>query len=270
MGQFVVNLVDMCDVSFFCGECCIFDNIFLMVLCGKIMVIMGLLGIGKIMLLCLIGGQILLDKGEILFDGENVLVMFCLWFYIVCKCMSMLFQLGVLFIDMNVFDNVVYLLWEYINLFVLLLKSVVMMKLEVVGLCGVVKLMFFEFFGGMVCCVVLVCVIVLELDFIMFDELFVGQDLIIMGVLVKLILELNSVLGVICVVVLYDVLEVFSIVDYVWIMVDKKIVVYGSVQVLQENMDLCVCQFFDGIVDGLVLFCYLVGDYYFDLFEIGS
>lgn len=50
-----------------------------------------------------------------------------------------------------------------------------------------------------------------------------------MGVLVKLIFELNSVLGVICVVVFYDVSEVLSIVDYVWILVDKKIVVYGSV-----------------------------------------
>lgn len=104
----------------------------------------------------------------------------------------------------------------------------------------------------------------------MFDELFVGQDFIIMGVLVKLIFEFNSMLGVICIVVLYDVFEVFSIVDYVYIVVDKKIVVYGSVQLLWENIDFWVCQFIDGIVDGLVLFCYFVGDYYYDLLGIGS
>lgn len=199
MGQSAANLVDMRDVSFSRGERCIFDNISLTVPRGKITAIMGPSGIGKTTLLRLIGGQIPPDKGEILFDGENVPAMSRSRLYTVRKRMSMLFQSGALFTDMNVFDNVAYPLREHTNLPAPLLKSVVMMKLEAVGLRGAAKLMPSELSGGMARRAALARAIALEPDLIMFDEPFVGQDPITMGVLVKLISELNSALGVTCV-----------------------------------------------------------------------
>ena len=231
MEQSVANLVDMRDVSFTRGNRCIFDNISLTVPRGKITAIMGPSGIGKTTLLRLIGGQIAPDHGEILFDGENIPAMSRSRLYTVRKRMSMLFQSGALFTDMNVFDNVAYPLREHTQLPAPLLHSTVMM----------------------------------EPDLIMFDEPFVGQDPITMGVLVKLISELNSALGVTCVVVSHDVPEVLSIADHAWILADKKIVAHGSAQALQANPDPRVRQFLDGIADGPVPFRYPAGDYHADL-----
>ena len=249
MEQSVANLVDMRDVSFTRGNRCIFDNISLTVPRGKITAIMGPSGIGKTTLLRLIGGQIAPDHGEILFDGENIPAMSRSRLYTVRKRMSMLFQSGALFTDMNVFDNVAYPLREHTQLPAPLLHSTVMMKLEAVGLRGAA----------------LARAIALEPDLIMFDEPFVGQDPITMGVLVKLISELNSALGVTCVVVSHDVPEVLSIADHAWILADKKIVAHGSAQALQANPDPRVRQFLDGIADGPVPFRYPAGDYHADL-----
>lgn len=123
---------------------------------------------------------------------------------------------------MNVFDNVAYPLREHTSLPPALLKSTVMMKLEAVGLRGAAKLMPSELSGGMARRAALARAIALEPDLIMFDEPFVGQDPITMGVLVKLISELNSALGVTCIVVSHDVPEVLSIADYAYIVADKR------------------------------------------------
>jgi len=184
--------------------------------------------------------------------------------------MRMLFQSGELFNDMTVFDNVAYPLREHTHLPPALLKSTVMMKLEAVGLRGAAKLMPSELSGGMARRAALARAIALEPDLIMFDEPFVGQDPITMGVLVKLISELNSALGVTCIVVSHDVPEVLSIADYAYIVADKKIVAHGSAQGLQENADPRVRQFLDGIADGPVPFRYPAGDYLHDLLGTGS
>ena len=250
MEQSVANLVDMRDVSFTRGNRCIFDNISLTVPRGKITAIMGPSGIGKTTLLRLIGGQIAPDHGEILFDGENIPAMSRSRLYTVRKRMSMLFQSGALFTDMNVFDNVAYPLREHTQLPAPLLHSTVMMKLEAVGLRGAAKLMPSELSGGMARRAALARAIALEPDLIMFDEPFVGQDPITMGVLVKLISELNSALGVTCVVVSHDVPEVL----YCGSRSDpggQKIVAHGSARALVANPDPRVRQLFflDGIAD---------------------
>ena len=270
MSQTMANLVDVRGVSFSRANRLIFDDISLTVPRGKITAIMGPSGIGKTTLLRLIGGQIPPDSGEILFDGENIPEMSRSRLYTVRKRMSMLFQSGALFTDMNVFDNVAYPLREHTSLPPALLKSTVMMKLEAVGLRGAAKLMPSELSGGMARRAALARAIALEPDLIMFDEPFVGQDPITMGVLVKLISELNSALGVTCIVVSHDVPEVLSIADYAYIVADKKIVAHGSAQALQENCDPRVRQFLDGIADGPVPFRYPAGDYRDDLLGIGS
>ena len=270
MSQTMANLVDVRGVSFSRANRLIFDDISLTVPRGKITAIMGPSGIGKTTLLRLIGGQIPPDSGEILCDGENIPEMSRSRLYTVRKRMSMLFQSGALFTDMNVFDNVAYPLREHTSLPPELLKSTVMMKLEAVGLRGAAKLMPSELSGGMARRAALARAIALEPDLIMFDEPFVGQDPITMGVLVKLISELNSALGVTCIVVSHDVPEVLSIADYAYIVADKRIVAHGSAQALQENCDPRVRQFLDGIADGPVPFRYPAGDYRDDLLGIGS
>ncbi|HBR4415255.1 TPA: phospholipid ABC transporter ATP-binding protein MlaF [Klebsiella pneumoniae] len=270
MSQTQANLVEVRDIRFSRGDRVIFDDISLSVPRGKITAIMGPSGIGKTTLLRLIGGQIPPDRGEILFDGENVPQMTRSRLYTVRKRMSMLFQSGALFTDLNVFDNVAYPLREHTHLPPALLHTTVMMKLEAVGLRGAAKLMPSELSGGMARRAALARAIALEPDLIMFDEPFVGQDPITMGVLVKLISELNSTLGVTCIVVSHDVPEVLSIADYAYIVADKKIVAHGSAQSLRENTDPRVRQFIDGIADGPVPFRYPAGDYHHDLLGIGS
>ncbi|EPE3163539.1 phospholipid ABC transporter ATP-binding protein MlaF [Cronobacter sakazakii] len=265
MSQIGETLIDVRGVSFTRGNRSIFDNISLTVPRGKVTAIMGPSGIGKTTLLRLIGGQIAPDRGEILLDGENIPAMSRSRLYEVRKRMSMLFQSGALFTDLNVFENVAYPLREHTRLPEPLLRSTVMMKLEAVGLKGAAKLMPSELSGGMARRAALARAIALEPDLIMFDEPFVGQDPITMGVLVKLISELNSALGVTCVVVSHDVPEVLSIADYAYIVADKRIVAQGSAQALQENTDPRVRQFLDGIADGPVPFRYPAGDYHHDL-----
>jgi phospholipid/cholesterol/gamma-HCH transport system ATP-binding protein len=168
-----------------------------------------------------------------------------------------------------VYDNVAWPLREHTRLPEPLLHSTVMMKLEAVGLRGAAQLKPSELSGGMERRAALARAIALEPDLIMFDEPFVGQDPLPMGVLVKLIDELNHALGVTCIVVSHDVPEVLSIADYAYIVAGQKIIAQGSTQQLQDNEDARVRQFIDGIADGPVPFRFPAGDYLADLTDSG-
>lgn len=268
-SQAPTNLVDVRGVSFARGNRQIFDNISLTVPKGKVTAIMGPSGIGKTTLLRLIGGQLQPTAGEIWFNGENIPQLSRSRLYDVRKKMSMLFQSGALFTDLNVYDNVAWPLREHTRLPEPLLHSTVMMKLEAVGLRGAAQLKPSELSGGMARRAALARAIALEPDLIMFDEPFVGQDPITMGVLVKLIDELNHALGVTCIVVSHDVPEVLSIADYAYIVAGQKIIAQGSTQELQDNEDARVRQFIDGIADGPVPFRFPAGDYLADLTDSG-
>ena len=270
MNQTPMNLVEVRNVTFSRGGRCIFDNLSLSVPQGKITAIMGPSGIGKTTLLRLIGGQIAPESGEILFDGENIPAMSRSRLFTVRKRMSRLFQSGALFTDLTVFENVAWPLREHTKLPEPLLHSTVMMKLEAVGLRGAAQLMPSELSGGMARRAALARAIALEPELIMFDEPFVGQDPITMGVLVKLISELNASLGVTCVVVSHDVPEVLSIADYAYIVADRCAIAEGSPQALESNRDPRVRQFLDGVADGPVPFRYPAGDYRYDLTGTGS
>ncbi len=270
MNQTQANLVEVRGVSFTRGGRPIFDNISLAVPKGKVTAIMGPSGIGKTTLLRLIGGQLQPEAGEIWFNGENIPALSRSRLYEARKKMSMLFQSGALFTDLSVYDNVAWPLREHTRLPASLLHSTVMMKLEAVGLRGAANLKPAELSGGMARRAALARAIALEPELIMFDEPFVGQDPITMGVLVKLIDELNHSLGVTCIVVSHDVPEVLSIADYAYIVAERKVIAQGTPQALQENKDARVRQFIDGIADGPVPFRFPAGDYLADLIGSGS
>lgn len=248
------DLVTIHGLTFSRGQRKIFDNIDLRIPKGKVTAIMGPSGIGKTTLLRLIGGQIAPESGEIWFDGDNIPSLSRSKLYQVRKKMSMLFQSGALFTDLNVFENVAFPLREHTQLSESLIRTLVLLKLEAVGLRGAAELMPSELSGGMARRAALARAIALDPELIMYDEPFVGQDPITMGVLVELIRNLNSALGVTAVVVSHDVPEVMSIADWVYLLADGKVIANGTPEALRNNPDPRVQQFLLGEADGPVPF----------------
>lgn len=261
------DLVTVNNLTFSRGNRTIFDGIDLHVPEGKVTAIMGPSGIGKTTLLRLIGGQLYPEQGEIWFDGDNIPTLSRKKLYNARKKMSMLFQSGALFTDLNVFDNVAFLLREHTNLSEDLIRTMVLLKLEAVGLRGAAQLMPSELSGGMARRAALARAIALDPDLIMFDEPFVGQDPITMGVLVELIKDLNQALGLTSIVVSHDVPEVMSIADWVYLLADGKIIAFGTPEELSQNPDPRVQQFLQGDADGPVPFRFPAQSIEKDLFD---
>ncbi len=259
------NFVALKDVHFSHGQRTIYDGLSLTVPKGKIVAVMGPSGIGKTTLLRLIGGQLRPTSGSIKVADQEVPGLSRKALYELRKRMSMLFQSGALFTDMSVFDNVAFPLREHTDLTEDVIRSIVLMKLEAVGLRGARDLMPAELSGGMARRAALARSIALDPDLIMYDEPFAGQDPISMGVIVKLIRSLNESLGLTSIVVSHDVDEVLSIADYAYIIADKKVVAEGTPAELQENDKAIVRQFLQGEADGPVKFHYTEDDFAMDL-----
>ncbi|WP_226563606.1 phospholipid ABC transporter ATP-binding protein MlaF [Shewanella chilikensis] len=254
-------LVEVNNLGFSRGSRVIFEQISLTIPRGKVTAIMGPSGIGKTTLLKLVGGQLTPDHGEVLFDGQDLHKLSRHELFEARKRMSMLFQSGALFTDMNVFDNVAFALREHSGLPEAIIRRIVLMKLEAVGLRGAAQLMPSELSGGMQRRAALARAIALEPEMVLYDEPFAGQDPISMGVLVKLIKELSDALNLTSVVVSHDVGEVLSIADYVYVIADKRIIAHGTPAELKQADNPQLRQFIDGMPDGPVPFHYPAQDY---------
>ncbi len=260
------TLIEVNNLTFKRGERIIYDNLNLRVQKGKITAIMGPSGIGKTTLLKLIGGQLQPEQGEILFDGADICRMSNGELYEVRQRMGMLFQSGALFTDISTFDNVAFPIREHTRLPEELIRKIVLMKLEAVGLRGAADLMPSELSGGMVRRAALARNIALDPDLIMYDEPFTGQDPISMGVIISLIKRLNEALQLTSIVVSHDVQEVLSIADYAYIIADKRIIAEGTAEQLLQSKDPQVVQFINGEEDGPVRFHYPAKNYAEELF----
>ena len=261
------NLIEVKNLTFKRGERVIYDNLNLKVQQGKITAIMGPSGIGKTTLLKLIGGQLHPEQGEILFDGQDICRLSNRELYEVRKRMGMLFQSGALFTDISTFDNVAFPIREHTRLPESLIRQIVLMKLEAVGLRGAADLMPSELSGGMARRAALARAIALDPDLIMFDEPFTGQDPISMGVIVSLIKRLNEALNLTSIVVSHDVNEILSIADYAYIIADKHVIAEGTSEQLLASQDPQVVQFLKGEADEPVRFHYPAKDYVEELFK---
>jgi phospholipid/cholesterol/gamma-HCH transport system ATP-binding protein len=246
--------VELKNVTFSRGDRLIYDDMSMIFPRGKVTAIMGPSGIGKTTLLRLIGGQLRPDSGDILVNGHNIPKLNRSELYKVRESMSMLFQSGALFTEMTVFDNVAFPIREHTQLPEDMIRSMVLMKLEAVGLRGAHDLMPNELSGGMARRAALARSIALDPELIMYDEPFVGQDPISMGVLVRLIRDLNSSLNLSSIVVSHDVAEVMSIADYIYIVAEKRVIGHGTKQQLLESESPLVQQFLKGEADGPVPF----------------
>ncbi|WP_386689736.1 ATP-binding cassette domain-containing protein [Lonepinella sp. MS14437] len=260
-------LIEVKNLTFKRGERTIYHNLNLRVAKGKITAIMGPSGIGKTTLLKLIGGQLNPEQGEILFDGEDICKMSNSQLYKARQRMGMLFQSGALFTDMSTFDNVAYPIREHTRLPEELIRKIVLMKLESVGLRGAADLMPSELSGGMARRAALARTIALDPELIMYDEPFTGQDPISMGVIISLIKRLNEALNLTSIVVSHDVQEVLSIADYAYIIADKRVIAEGTPDILLKSTDPQVVQFIQGQEDGPVHFHFPANDSVEDLFK---
>ncbi|RRJ83726.1 ATP-binding cassette domain-containing protein [Aestuariirhabdus litorea] len=257
--------VEMCGLSFRRGERVIFDSIDIKIPRGKITGIMGPSGTGKTTLLKLIGAQLRPDKGIVKVDGQDVTTMARGDLFRVRKKMGMLFQSGALFTDLSVFENVAFPLRVHTQLSESLIRDLVLMKLQAVGLRGARDLMPSELSGGMARRVALARAIVLDPQMMMYDEPFVGQDPMAMGVLVQLIRMLNDALQLTSVIVSHDVHETASIADYIYVVGDTHVLGFGTPKEMLNSTDPRIRQFMQGLPDGPVPFHYPAQEYLRDL-----
>ena len=232
---------------------------------GKVVAIMGGSGSGKTTLLRLIGGQIKPSKGEVRVDGKVVHQQSRDGIYKLRRKMGMLFQHGALFTDLSVYENVAFPIREHTDLPESMIKDLVLMKLNAVGLRGAYSLMPTELSGGMARRVALARAIALDPDIIMYDEPFAGLDPISMSVICDLIRSLNDALGATSIIVTHDVEETFSFADYVYFVANGEVAAEGTPHDLMQSTLPFVHQFVHGEKDGPVPFHYAAGDYQSEL-----
>jgi phospholipid/cholesterol/gamma-HCH transport system ATP-binding protein len=250
------TFIDIDHVTFGYDQRVILNDVSLTFTRGKVVAIMGGSGCGKTTLLRLIGGMIRPQKGRITLDGEAVDPTNRERLYALRRRLGMLFQFGALFTDLTVFDNVAFPLREHTNLPESMIRDIVLMKLNAVGLRGAAQLRIAEVSGGMARRIALARAIALDPELIMYDEPFAGLDPISMGVTANLIRRLNDATGATSLIVSHDVRECFLICDYAYLISAGRIVAHGSPKELEISEDPDVRQFIRGEPDGPVPFHY--------------
>jgi len=256
------NLVEIQDVHYSVGGRSIFAGLTLSIPRGRITAIMGPSGTGKTTLMRLITGQIKPDSGQILFDGSNVSTLRRADLYKLRLRMGMLFQNGALLTDRNVFENVAFPLREHTKLPNELIRHIVLTKLQAVGLRGAAGLTVPELSGGMARRVALARAMATDPEMLIYDEPFTGLDPISMGMIVRLVRQMNNALGITSIVVSHDVEELSILADMSYIIAGGKVVAKGSFTELQDHPSEIVNQFMKGLADGPVPFHYPAPDYF--------
>jgi phospholipid/cholesterol/gamma-HCH transport system ATP-binding protein len=233
---------------------------------GKVTAILGGSGCGKTTLLRLIAGVFAANQGRVLFDGELVNVRDKVQLYRIRRRLGMLFQFGALFTDLTVFENVAFPLREHTALPESMIRDIVLMKLNAVGLRGAAPLRISQVSGGMARRIALARAISLDPELIMYDEPFAGLDPISMGVAANLIRKLNDTTGATSLMVSHDVQECFAICDYAYLLSSGgRVVAHGKPAELQQSDHPEVRQFIRGEPDGPVRFHYPAAPFAQDL-----
>jgi phospholipid/cholesterol/gamma-HCH transport system ATP-binding protein len=247
-------LVELKNLSFGYGDRVILNDLSFGIPRGKVTALMGVSGGGKTTVLRLMGGQYRAQNGQLTFDGSDVGQMNTEQLYAARRRMGMLFQFGALFTDMSVFDNVAFPLREHTKMSESMVRDIVLMKLDAVGLRGARDLKPSEISGGMGRRVALARAIALDPDLMMYDEPFAGLDPISLAA--RLIRKLNDSLGITSVVVSHDVNETFQIADHVVVLANGKVAAQGTPEALRQTSDPLIHQFVNGLSDGPVHFHY--------------
>jgi phospholipid/cholesterol/gamma-HCH transport system ATP-binding protein len=250
------NIVEIRDLHFAYGDRVILSELNMDFPKGKVIAVMGGSGSGKTTILRLIGGQIAAQNGSVKVEGQDVAGLDTTGLYRLRRKMGMLFQNGALFTDMTVFENVAFPLREQTKLTDELIRALVLLKLNAVGLRNAADLKPAEISGGMARRVALARAIALDPAIIMYDEPFAGLDPISMGVTANLIRRLNEALGSTSILVSHDVTESFASADYVYFLSNGKIVAEGTPDEMRSSNHPYVKQFVHAEADGPVPFHY--------------
>lgn len=259
------NLIEIRDLNFAYAVRPVLQGINMDIVRGKVVAVMGLSGCGKTTLLRMLGGQLKPSQGTVKINGEIIHEMDQDQLYALRRRMGMLFQFGALFTDLSVFDNVAFQMREHTDLPESLIRDLVLLKLEAVGLRGAHDLSPNALSGGMARRVALARAIALDPMLIMYDEPFAGLDTISLGVIGNLIRRLNDALGATSIVVTHDVQESMKIVDYIYFMSGGQVVAQGSPAEIRALDNGVVHQFVHGEVDGPMPFHYPGTSYAADL-----
>ena len=249
-----VPLIELRDVSCGYGDRLILEQVNLRLERGKVLALIGTSGGGKTTVLRLLGRQLKPVKGQVLFDGQDLAALNQEQLYAVRRRMGMLFQFGALFTDLSVFENVAFPLREHTQLAEPMIRDLVLMKLNAVGLRGARDLMPSEVSGGMARRVALARAIALDPDLVLYDEPFAGLDPISLGVAARLIRDLNDALGLTSIIVSHDLHETFAIADQVAMIANGRVVAQGTPDELRHSEDPLVQQFVGAQADGPVHF----------------
>jgi phospholipid/cholesterol/gamma-HCH transport system ATP-binding protein len=261
----VPNLVEIRDLHFAYGDRPILSGLEMDFPRGKVVAVMGGSGSGKTTILRLIGGQLAPSRGGIAVDGAAIDFNDNAALYRMRRKMGMLFQHGALFTDLTVFENVAFPVREHGNLPEELLRDLVLMKLQAVGLRNAAQLKPAEISGGMARRVALARSIALDPQLILYDEPFTGLDPISFGAIVRLIRTLNDSLGATSIIVTHDIQEALEVVDYVYFMAAGSVIAQGTPDEIRASPEPFVNQFVNGRPDGPVPFHYPAPDYAADL-----
>ena len=249
-------LVEFKSVSFGYTDTTVMHGITLHIPRGKVTALIGPMGGGKTTTLRLMGGQLRAKAGSVLLDGQDLTPMRQEQLFAARRRMGMLFQFGALFLDMTVFDNVAFPLREHTNLPEVLIRDIVLMKLNAVGLRNARDLMPSEVSGGMARRIALARAIALDPELVMYDEPFSGLDPISLRTAAKLIRELNDAMGLTSVFVSHELTETLAIADHVVILNQGKVAFEGTVDAVRNSEDPLVYQYIHELPDGPVQFHY--------------
>jgi phospholipid/cholesterol/gamma-HCH transport system ATP-binding protein len=255
------NLIEIIDLDFSRGHRKIFKGLNIEIKRGQVTAIMGPSGTGKTTLLRLITRQLIPDAGRIIVDGTDISTLNQAALYRLRRRFGMLFQNGALLTDLSVFENVAFPLREHTNLSNRLIRHVVLTKLHAVGLRGAADMTPAELSGGMARRVALARAMVMDPDFLIYDEPFVGLDPISMGVIVRLVRKMNDALGISSILVSHDVDEISTVSDCSYLISDGKVAASGSPEELNKASSELVRQFMHGMADGPVAFHFEAPDY---------
>ncbi|HZF17680.1 MAG TPA: ATP-binding cassette domain-containing protein [Steroidobacteraceae bacterium] len=264
------NLVEIRGLHYAVGRRPVFSGLDIGMRRGRITAIMGPSGTGKTTLLRLMTGQIRPDEGSIVVDGLDLSTLSRAGLYGLRRRMGMLFQNGALLTDLDVFENVAFPLREHTDLPERLIRHIVLTKLHAVGLRGAAEMFASELSGGMARRVALARAIVMDPDILIYDEPFAGLDPISLGVILRLIRQMNDALGITSIVVSHDVQELSTIADESYLLAEGRVVASGSPADLHANTSDIVRQFMNGMADGPVPFHFPAPDYSVQLLARGD
>lgn len=250
------NLIEIRDLSFTYGQRLVLKDINLTAHRGQVIAIMGNSGCGKTTLLRLIGGALKPSSGSLLVDGVEMGQLDQAGLYQLRRRMGMLFQFGALFADLSVFENVAFPLREHTDLSESLIRDVVLMKLNAVGLRGSRDMMPSEVSGGMARRIALARAIALDPELVMYDEPFSGLDPISLGTAARLIRQLNDSMGLTSIFVSHELEQTLAIADHVIILANGRVATQGTPEEVRHSTDPLVYQYVNAEVDGPVRFHY--------------